>query len=76
MGVKTLGDFYKIKYGRTVEVFASIMIIVSYIGWVSAQIVALGLIFDILTEGSQFAAITQTEWSFIGGGIVLFYTIF
>lgn len=76
MGVKTLGDFYKIKYGRTVEVFASIMIIVSYIGWVSAQIVALGLIFDILTEWSQFAAITQAEWSFIGGGIVLFYTIF
>jgi Na+/proline symporter len=48
--VKTLGDFYRDKYGRTVELLASIMIIISYIGWVSAQIVALGLIFDILTE--------------------------
>jgi Na+/proline symporter len=50
LGIKTLGDFYRIKYGKTVEFLASVMIIISYIGWVSAQIVALGLIFDILTE--------------------------
>lgn len=50
MGIQTLGDFYRQKYGRTVEVLASVMIIVSYIGWVSAQIVALGLVFDIISE--------------------------
>lgn len=76
LGVKTLGDFYRIKYGRTVEFLASVMIIISYIGWVSAQIVALGLIFDILTVGSTFDSITQLEWSFIGGFIVLAYTFF
>lgn len=52
------------------------MIIISYIGWVSAQIVALGLVFDIISEGSALAWITQTQWSFIGGIIVLVYTIF
>lgn len=76
MGIQTLGDFYRQKYGRTVEVLASIMIIVSYIGWVSAQIVALGLVFDIISEGSALTWITQTQWSFIGGAIVLVYTIF
>jgi SSS family solute:Na+ symporter len=75
-GVKTLGDFYRIKYGRTVELLASSMIIVSYIGWVSAQIVALGLIGDILTEGSVLTSITQMQWSLIGGVIVLMYTFF
>ncbi len=52
------------------------MIIISYIGWVSAQIVALGLVFDIISEGSALTWITQTQWSFIGGIIVLVYTIF
>lgn len=76
LGIKTLGDFYKMKYGRGVEIAASVMIIVSYIGWVSAQIVALGLIFDILTVGSSLDFISQLEWSIIGGTIVLFYTFF
>lgn len=76
MGIKTLGDFYRIKYGKTVEFLASVMIIISYIWWVSAQIVALGLIFDILTEWSIIAHITQLEWSYIGGIIVLLYTFF
>ncbi len=74
--VKTLGDYYRIKYGRTVELLASLMIMVSYIGWVSAQIVALGLIGDILTESSSLSFITQMEWSLIGGVIVLVYTFF
>lgn len=52
------------------------MILLSYIGWVSAQIVALGLIFDILTTGSALDAITQLQWSILGGVIVLIYTIF
>lgn len=64
------------KYGRGVELAASIMIICSYIGWVSAQLVALGLIFDILTTGSALDAIPQLGWSIIGGIIVLIYTIF
>ncbi len=76
LGVKTLGDFYRLKYGRTVEFLASAMIIVSYIWWVSAQIVALGLIFDILTTATAFDAVTQLQWSFLGGIIVLIYTFF
>lgn len=52
------------------------MILLSYIGWVSAQIVALGLIFDILTTGSALDAVTQMQWSILGGVIVLVYTIF
>ena len=74
--MKTLGDYYRMKYGRTVELLASIMIIVSYIGWVSAQIVALELIGDILTEGSSLAFLSQMQWSLIGGFIVLLYTFF
>jgi SSS family solute:Na+ symporter len=76
LGVKTLGDFYRLKYGRTVELLASVMIIISYIWWVSAQIVALGLVFDIVSEGSLLADLTQSQWSMIWWIIVLVYTIF
>lgn len=75
-GITTLWDFYKQKYWRWVEFFASLMIIISYIGWVSAQIVALGLIFDILSTWSSLDFITQMQWSIIWATIVLIYTFF
>ncbi len=48
----TIGDFYRDKYGRTVEVIASVCIMLSYLGWVSAQIIALGVVFHALTGGA------------------------
>jgi solute:Na+ symporter, SSS family len=63
------------KYGRIIEISASIMIIISYIWWVSAQIVALGLVFDIISEWTFLSGISQVEWSWIWGIIVLIYTI-
>lgn len=68
----TIGDFYKVRYNRAVEVFCSACIIVSYLGWVAAQISALGLIFYVLTDG----AISQPWGMVIGASIVLVYTLF
>ena len=71
MNLLTIGDFYRRRYDRPVELIASICIALSYLGWVSAQITALGLVFDVLSEG----AITR-EWGMvIGAGVVLVYTL-
>jgi SSS family solute:Na+ symporter len=51
----TIGDFYRQRYGKGVEVFCSLAIILSYLGWVAAQITALGLVFNILTAGAMSA---------------------
>lgn len=72
MNLLTLGDYYRTRYGRTVEVLCSIAIVISYLGWVSAQITALGLVFNILSEGS----ISAQTGMMIGAGVVLFYTLF
>lgn len=72
MKLLTLGDFYKLRYGRTVEVLVSLFICISYLGWVSAQIVALGLVINILSDGS----ITNEQGMFIGMAIVMSYTLF
>lgn len=68
----TIGDFYREKYGRTVEVIASSCIMLSYLGWVSAQIIALGVVFHVITGG----AITQEAGMILGASIVLVYTLF
>ncbi|NMG54659.1 sodium:solute symporter family protein [Aromatoleum aromaticum] len=72
MNLLTLGDYYRLRYGRTVEVLCSIAIVVSYLGWVAAQITALGLVFNILSDG----AISNEAGMMIGAAVVLVYTLF
>ncbi|TCV88104.1 sodium:solute symporter family protein [Sulfurirhabdus autotrophica] len=72
MNLLTIGDYYRQRYNRTVEVMTSLAIIASYLGWVSAQIVALGLVFSVVSQG----AVTPSEGMLIGAGIVLMYTLF
>ena len=45
---------------------------ISYLGWVSAQITALGLVFSVLTNG----VVTPATGMIAGAGIVLVYTLF
>jgi Na+/proline symporter len=70
LNIITLGDFYRMRYNRTVEVLTTIAIVISYLGWVAAQITALGLVFNILTQG----AVSQEMGMVIGTLIVLTYT--
>jgi Na+/proline symporter len=58
------------RYNRTVEVLTTIAIVVSYLGWVAAQIKALGLIFNMITNG----AISEDTGMILGTAIVLTYT--
>ena len=68
----TLGDYYRLRFGRTIEVLCSAIIIFSYLGWVAAQITALGLVFNLLTQGT----ISVTGGMVLGTAIVLVYTLY
>jgi solute:Na+ symporter, SSS family len=72
LNIITLGDFYRMRYSRSVEVLTTICIVLSYLGWVAAQIKALGLIFYVVTDGM----VSQEAGMVLGTGIVLTYTIF
>jgi Na+/proline symporter len=72
LNVLTLGDYFRMRYNRTVEILATLCIVVSYLGWVSAQIKALGLVFNVVTDG----AISQEAGMVLGTAIVLTYTTF
>src|SRR5689334_25317556 len=45
----TIGDFSRQRIGRGVEASCSGAIILSYLGWVAAQITALALVFSLLS---------------------------
>ena len=72
MNLMTIGDFYRKRFGKTVEIFCSITIILSYLGWVAAQITALGLVFNVVSNG----VISVDTGMVIGTLSVLAYVIF
>jgi SSS family solute:Na+ symporter len=68
----TISDYYRERYGRSVEVGCSLMIIVSYLGWVSAQVTALGLVFNVLSGGEISIHLGMA----LGTTTILAYTLF
>ncbi len=68
----TIGDYYRQRFGRAVEVLCSVIIIFSYLGWVGAQVTALGLVFNVLSQG----AISVVWGMFLGTAVVLIYTLY
>ena len=71
MKLLTIGDYYRTRYGRSIELAASLCRVACYLGWVSAQITALGLVFSVITHG----AIEPWQGMAIGTAIVLLYTL-
>lgn len=65
----TVVDLFEKYYNRSLEIFASILMIPVYIGWLGAQIVAIGYIFSTFTE------IQPTLGMVIGTLVLLTYTI-
>jgi SSS family transporter len=72
LNLLTIGDFYRGRYNKTVEVATSICITLSYLGWVAAQLTALGVVFHTLSAGA-----IPLGWGIaLGTGVVLLYTLF
>jgi SSS family transporter len=72
MTLLTISDYFRERYGRTVEVVCSLIIMVSYLGWVSAQVTALGLVFNLLSDG----VVSMSMGMVIGVVSILAYTLF
>lgn len=72
LSIITLGDFYRMRFNRTVEVLTTLCIVVSYLGWVAAQIKALGILFFAVSNG----AVSEPTGMMLGMALVLTYTVF
>ena len=72
LNLLTISDYYRQRFGREVEVVCSLIIMLSYLGWVSAQVTALGLVFNVLSGG----VISVPVGMVIGVVSILAYTLF
>lgn len=72
LSIITLGDFYRMRFNRTVEVLTTLCIVVSYLGWVAAQIKALGILFFAVSGG----VVSEPTGMMLGMALVLTYTVF
>ncbi|HYG17866.1 MAG TPA: sodium:solute symporter family protein, partial [Ohtaekwangia sp.] len=68
MNLLTLGDFFKVRYGRGTELTASLFLALPYVGYIAAQLVAMGLILTAVTGMAVWQSIL------ISAGIVTIYT--
>jgi len=71
MDLLTIGDYYRVRYDATAELLTSLCIVISYLGWLSAQIVVIGLVFNVVTGG----AVSMAAGIVIGAAVVLIYTL-
>lgn len=72
MNILTFGDFYRIKYDRHVELLAGFFLIISYFGWIAAQLVAMGIILNVVFGTSLLAGVLisltiMLIYTYIGG---------
>jgi Na+/proline symporter len=68
MNLLTIGDFYRNTYGPVVEWTSSFFMVISFIGWIAAQFVALGVLFNVIF------GLDVTAGTILGFGIVTAYT--
>lgn len=72
MNLLTLGDFFHHRFGRKTELVASIFLAPPYVGYIAAQLVAMGLILNVVAgleiwQGVVISAFVVTFYTYIGG---------
>ncbi len=71
MDLLTIGEYYRVRYDAVAELLTSLCIVISYLGWLSAQIVVVGLVFSVVTQGT----VSMNQGIVIGAVVVLIYTL-
>ncbi|HEX5171626.1 MAG TPA: sodium:solute symporter family protein [Cyclobacteriaceae bacterium] len=72
MNLLTLGDYFKVRFGRKAELTFSALMIPSYFGYTAGQLVALGLILNVVTglpiwQGVVISSFIVTLYTMAGG---------
>lgn len=68
----TLGDYFKVRFGKRAELVASVFLAPPYAGYVAGQLVAMALILNVVTgmevwQGVIACAVVVTIYTYIGG---------
>lgn len=73
MNLLTFGDFYRRCFGRRAELVAAVCLVISYFGWVAAQMVAMGFVITTflpeigLTTAILVSSVCVVAYTWLGG---------
>lgn len=72
MNLNNLGEFYLQQYGQATEIVSSIVMVFSYLSWVAAQFLALGIVLNTVTGldlklAIVLMAVLVTLYTTVGG---------
>lgn len=72
MKLETLGDFFRARFGRRVELWASVAMVPGYFGWIAVQLVALAEVIHLMIGippawGIALVAAVGTGYTLLGG---------
>ena len=72
LNLLTLGDFFRIRFSKKVELVASVFLAPPYLGYIAAQLVAMGLILNVVTGmetwiGVVISSVIVTIYTYVGG---------
>jgi SSS family transporter len=68
----TIADFFRVKYGRTMEIVSSAIQVLAYIGWLGGLLVAYSAVFQVLLgltfeQGVFLGTVVTVAYTFLGG---------
>jgi Na+/proline symporter len=69
MNLLTIGDLFEIRFGKKIEIFASFLMVLSFVGYIAAQLLSMSIILKILL------GISITSGILIAATIVIIYTV-
>ena len=69
LNITTFSDYFRIRFGRSAELLSALIMIPSYFSWIAAQLIAIGIVLNVVT------GIDQTVGIVISAAIVMIYTL-
>lgn len=72
LNILTFNDYYRMRFGRAVEVVSAIALVPSYLGWIAAQMMAMAILLNALAGvpmvwGIQLCMVIVVLYTFVGG---------
>jgi solute:Na+ symporter, SSS family len=72
LNLLTFNDYYRIRYGRTIELVSAVALVPSFLSWIAAQMLALAQVLSALsgmslTMGIVLCAVVVVLYTFVGG---------
>ena len=68
LNILTFCDFYRDRFGKRTELLSSLCMVPSYFGWIAAQLVAIGIIFQVVAD-------IPAVWGIMTGtAVIVIYT--